>query len=122
MAEALVAPTKLPIKNIQGRVSFRCSTRDYLPIIGPVADTPAMTTTFAAYKRNKYATIDQAGNYHRNLFINVGHGSRGLAYTPLAAEILASVISGEPLPIDEQLYRQLHPARFTIRDLVRNKI
>ncbi|HEY7774749.1 MAG TPA: hypothetical protein VIC26_16305, partial [Marinagarivorans sp.] len=61
------------------------------------------------------------GAHYPNLFINVGHGSRGLAYTPLAGELLASIINGEPLPIDETLYCHLHPARFIIRDLIRNK-
>ena len=81
-----------------------------------------MLETFAPYRANKYTTVDKPGQYHRNLFINIGHGSRGLSYTPLAAEVLASVITGEPLPIDEQLYRQIHPARFIIRDLIRNKV
>ena len=123
LAAQLISPAPLPnLRNIQGRASYRCTTRDYLPIVGPVCNTEEMLETFAPYRANKYTIIDQPGQYHRNLFINIGHGSRGLSYTPLAAEILASVITGEPLPIDEQLYRQVHPARFIIRDLVRNKV
>ena len=122
LAAQLITPNALPpLQNLQGRASYRCTTRDYLPIVGPACNHEKMLEAFAPYRANKYTTIDQPGQFYNNLFINIGHGSRGLSYTPLAAEILASVITGEPLPIDEQLYRQIHPARFVIRDLVRNK-
>ncbi|BCD98558.1 bifunctional tRNA (5-methylaminomethyl-2-thiouridine)(34)-methyltransferase MnmD/FAD-dependent 5-carboxymethylaminomethyl-2-thiouridine(34) oxidoreductase MnmC [Marinagarivorans cellulosilyticus] len=122
LAAQLITPNTLPsLQNLQGRASYRCTTRDYLPIVGPVCNHQKMLEAFAPYRANKYTTVDQPGRFYNNLFMNIGHGSRGLSYTPLAAEILASVITGEPLPIDEKLYQQIHPARFVIRDLIRNK-
>jgi tRNA 5-methylaminomethyl-2-thiouridine biosynthesis bifunctional protein len=119
----LIKPQSLPqLQNVSARVSFRCATRDYLPIIGPVCDATATCAAFGAYRNNKYSVVDSPGHYHQGLFINVGHGSRGLAYTPLSAEIIASTICGEPLPVDMKLYKQLHPARFLIRDLNRGII
>jgi tRNA 5-methylaminomethyl-2-thiouridine biosynthesis bifunctional protein len=55
------------------------------------------------------------------LFVNTAHGSRGLTSTPLAAELLASQLCGEPLPLTPRLHRALSPARFIIRDLCRNR-
>lgn len=107
---------------LSGRTSFRCTTRDYLPFVGPVANSEAMKDVFSRYRKNKYAIIDRTGQYHNNLFVNVGHGSRGLAYTPLCAEVISSLITGSALPITQELYKQLHPSRFLIRDLAQNKI
>jgi tRNA 5-methylaminomethyl-2-thiouridine biosynthesis bifunctional protein len=106
----------------KGRVSFRCTTPDYLPIVGPLADADAMMDRFASLRQNAKAPIDDTGVYQPGLFINVGHGSRGLAYTPLCAEYLACLIGAEPLPLSRDQILALHPARFLIRDLGRNKV
>jgi tRNA 5-methylaminomethyl-2-thiouridine biosynthesis bifunctional protein len=87
-----------------------------------VPDITPFTQTFGDYRKSKNWRIDALGAYHPNLYINVGHGSRGLTYTPLAAEVLACIITGEVLPIAETLYKHCHPARFTIRNLIRNKL
>jgi tRNA 5-methylaminomethyl-2-thiouridine biosynthesis bifunctional protein len=49
-------------------------------------------------------------------------GSRGLSYAPLTAEILAAEIAGEQPSLPRELLNALHPARFIIRDLKRNRI
>ena len=53
--------------------------------------------------------------------INIGHGSRGLAYTPLCAELLAAHINQEILPLPRELANALNPARFLMRDIIKNK-
>lgn len=105
-----------------GRVSFRCSSPDYLPLVGPVPKFEQNRNLFAAYRYNFKQSIDSPGEYHPNLYVNYAHGSRGLAYTPLCAEALASLICGHPLPVSRSLMLHLHPMRFLIRDLARNKI
>lgn len=104
-----------------GRVAFRCTLPDYLPAVGPVADELAMVDTFAPLKKNARAFVQGTGQYLPGLYINIGHGSRGLAYTPLCAEILAAHINHEPQPLANELVRALNPARFLIRDLIKNK-
>ena len=56
------------------------------------------------------------------LYLDTAHGSRGLSSAPLAAELLASQICGEPPPLDRQLCRALAPALFLIRELARGRI
>ncbi len=48
-------------------------------------------------------------------------GSRGLCSAPLAAELLASQIVGEPLPLDKDTLAALHPHRFWVRKLLKGK-
>ncbi len=108
--------------SLSGKVGFRCTTPDYFPIVGPAPDIEQMTTNFAFLSKKANAVIDSLGSYHPHLYVNLGHGSRGLCYTPLAAETLACQIAGHPLPISRSLLKHLHPGRFLIRDLMRNKI
>lgn len=106
---------------LTGRVGQRCTTLDYLPIVGPVADPAAMRERFAALAKNANTIPTTAGAYCPDLYVNVGHGSRGLTSTPLCAELLAAQITGEPRPLPRELVQALSPARFVLRDLIRNR-
>jgi tRNA 5-methylaminomethyl-2-thiouridine biosynthesis bifunctional protein len=109
------------LENLSGRVAFRCSLPDYLPAVGPVPNVERMIQDFAPLRKNARAHINSCGTYLPGLYINIGHGSRGLAYTPLCAEILAAQINQEILPLARELTNALNPARFLIRDLIKNK-
>ncbi|MFL0809773.1 MAG: bifunctional tRNA (5-methylaminomethyl-2-thiouridine)(34)-methyltransferase MnmD/FAD-dependent 5-carboxymethylaminomethyl-2-thiouridine(34) oxidoreductase MnmC [Agarilytica sp.] len=105
-----------------GKVGFRCTAPDYLPLVGPVADVDTMKTQFAFLSKKANAVIDAPGEFHDGLYVNIAHGSRGLCYTPICAEVIASLVSGDFLPVEHSLYRYIHPARFILRDLKRNKV
>jgi len=107
---------------LSGRVAFRCATPDYLPLVGPVPDRVAFLEDYAPLRKDARANIPKPGRYWPGLFVNLGHGSRGLAYTPLSAELLAAQITGDPLPLGRDLVEALHPGRFLIRDLMRNRV
>jgi len=111
----------LAVENLHGRVAFRCTLPDYLPLVGAVPHEHTMLEDFAPLRKNARAAIYKTGAYHKGLFINIGHGSRGLAYTPLSAELLAAQINQEILPLPRELAKALNPARFLIRDLIKNK-
>lgn len=111
----------LALEQLDGRVAFRCTLPDYLPLLGPVVDTEPMAQDFAPLRRNARAWLDKPGSYLPGLYLNIGHGSRGLAYSPLCAELLAGIINGEPLPVPRELANALNPARFLIRDLIKNR-
>jgi tRNA 5-methylaminomethyl-2-thiouridine biosynthesis bifunctional protein len=103
------------------RVGFRCASPDYLPLAGPVPDREAFLLRFASLRRNARTPIATRGQYLPGLYLSTAHGSRGLTSTPLAAELLASQVCGEPPPMSRELIRAIAPARFIIRDLCRNK-
>ncbi len=108
-------------ESLEGRVAFRCSLPDYLPCVGALPLVDKLVEDFAPLRKNARAGITTSGSYWRGLYINIGHGARGLAYTPLCAELLAAQINDEHAPVPRDLANALNPARFIIRDLTRNK-
>lgn len=109
-------------ENFEGRANFRCTTNDYLPIVGAVPNAQQFKQQYERLRHDATSTLESLGSYHPNLYIHCGLGSRGLSYAPLTAEILASEISGEIPPLERELRLAMHPARFLIRDLKRRKI
>lgn len=117
----LVASAGLKPGALAGRAAVRCTTPDYLPLVGPVADQEAMAARFADLTRNARADIPLAGSYVPGMWLNCGLGSRGLTYGPMAAELLASQLCGDFPPLPRPLVLALHPARYIIRRLKRNQ-
>ena len=106
---------------VSSRLGIRSTTKDYLPRVGPVEDRSACELFFADLKRNARKTIPGQAPLLSGLYINSGHGSHGLTTTPLAAEILASIITRENLPVTSEVFAATHPLRFLIRDLKKQK-
>jgi tRNA 5-methylaminomethyl-2-thiouridine biosynthesis bifunctional protein len=75
-------------ENLEGRVAFRAVARDRLPLVGPL------------------------GN---GLFGAFAYGSRGLLWASLAGELIASMLEGEPLPVERKLAAAVDPGRFALR-------
>jgi len=107
---------------LPGRTQWRCASPDYLPLVGPAPDRAMFLQRFAGLRDNARRAIAAEGAYIVGLYLNTGHGSRGLTSTPLAAELLASQLCGESLPVEPEILRALAPARFLLRDLGRNRI
>jgi len=75
-------------ESVDGRVSFRAVAPDRLPVAGRISNE--VHGAFA-------------------------YGSRGLLWSTLAAEIIASNLEGEPLPVEGALCDAMSPARFARR-------
>ncbi len=73
---------------VQGRVAFRAVAPDRLPIVGKVDE---------------------------GIHAAFGYGSRGLVWSALAAELIASELEGEPLPLEATLVDAMRPGRFAER-------
>ncbi len=97
---------------INGRVGLRTAAPDRLPLVGTLPDAEAST-------RND-ATLDSLPR-RAGLHALLGLSARGLVWAPLAAELLASQLEGEPLPMERELARAVDPARFHLRALRRGK-
>jgi tRNA 5-methylaminomethyl-2-thiouridine biosynthesis bifunctional protein len=106
---------------LTGRVGFRCTTPDYLPIVGPVADYPQSLQTLQPLAKNAKTRLPISADFYPNLYVNIGHGSRGLTSTPLCGELIASYICHSPSPVGWQLSRALNPARFLVRAICRKE-
>jgi len=110
------------LNKLEGRANFRCTTRDYLPIVGPVPDVSAMLEIYESLRVDARKDSPVMGTYLPNLYINCGMGSRGLGYAPLTAEVLAAEIHQQLGPLERELRKAMHPSRFLIRDLKKKRI
>lgn len=106
---------------LQGRAAFRCTSPDYLPIVGPVADAQAFAEAYAVLGRDARQVPDVACPWLDGLYVNSGHGSRGLITAPLSGELVAAWVCGEPLPLPRAVAEACHPNRFALRRLIRGK-
>jgi tRNA 5-methylaminomethyl-2-thiouridine biosynthesis bifunctional protein len=90
---------------LRGRVGFRTVAPDRLPLVGRLPDVDAAGGTERLRDVPRYP----------GLFGLLGYASRGLTWAPLAAELLAAGLEGEPLPLESTLADALDPARFVLR-------
>ncbi|MFC4158011.1 bifunctional tRNA (5-methylaminomethyl-2-thiouridine)(34)-methyltransferase MnmD/FAD-dependent 5-carboxymethylaminomethyl-2-thiouridine(34) oxidoreductase MnmC [Chitinimonas lacunae] len=96
---------------VGGRDCARPGTRDRLPVIGPVADSRLL--------RPKHAGSLHLAPRLPGLYTLNGFGARGLTWALLGAELLASQIEGEVLPLERELVAAVDPGRFAAKDLER---
>jgi tRNA 5-methylaminomethyl-2-thiouridine biosynthesis bifunctional protein len=74
-------------ESLDGRVAFRAMSLDRLPVLGALPSEPG-------------------------LFACLALGSRGMTWTALAAEIVASRIDGDPMPVERDMLAALDTGRF----------
>lgn len=113
--------SELPATVLDSRTALRVNTRDRLPLVGPLADLPAMARQYAGLSRNARQLFNEPGHYHTGLYVSAGHGSNGLSTSALAGEYLASLICGDSLPLDRQSAEAINPCRFLIQDLKKQR-
>ncbi|WP_317204373.1 FAD-dependent 5-carboxymethylaminomethyl-2-thiouridine(34) oxidoreductase MnmC [Janthinobacterium sp.] len=94
---------------LAGRTGFRCVAPDRLPLVGALPDARA------AGRCERLRDVPR----WPGLYGLLGYASRGLIWAPLAAELLAAQLDGEPLPLEANLAAALDPARFLLKDLRR---
>ena len=104
---------------LEGRAELRCVSPDYLPLAGPIPDVSAFREDFAALGFDAKQVLERKGTYQPGLYLSTGHGSRGLSYAALCAELIASQLLNEAPPVSRELQRAVAPARFVIRDIIR---
>lgn len=100
-----------------GRVALRCTTSDYLPLVGQLVDVIALKSA-----PPRPSASPQSLPWLTGLYMNVAHGSKGFTTAPLCAEILACLICNEPLPISTELAGLLNPNRFLLREMGLKKL
>jgi tRNA 5-methylaminomethyl-2-thiouridine biosynthesis bifunctional protein len=120
LAERLQADALDPA-TLQGRAAFRCTSPDYLPIVGPLADAEAFAERYAVLAKDARQVPEAPCPWLPGLYVNSGHGSRGLITAPLSGELIAAWLEGEPLPLPRTVAEACHPNRFALRRLIRGE-
>lgn len=118
-------PSQLSIDEssiIDAKAAIRCTTPDHQPIVGQVPHQDELIETFAGLRKGKSYGFTHYNSPYQGLYVFSGLGARGLCTAPLAAEMLVAELCDEPLPVPNHISALLHPNRFIVRDLKRNKI
>jgi len=113
------AGIELTPANLDGRAAVRAASPDKSPYAGPIPMADAWREDYALLGKDATRIPEREGQHYRGLWISAAHGSRGLASAPLCAEVIASRLCDEPLPLEAPLVDHLHPGRRIISALIR---
>ena len=94
---------------LAGRVGFRPASPDRLPMVGAVPNAAESTP-------EPGTPLDHVPR-HPGLYAITGFGARGLVWSALVAEVLASQLHGEPVPLERDLIAAIDPARYLLKPM-----
>ena len=104
------------VLNNQAHTAIRCTTRDHFPYVGELTDYDSLKKS---YDMNESATYPIASL--PNAYLLTGLGSRGLCSAPLLAEVLASKINKESLPVANYIDEKMKIPRQWLSYISKNK-
>ncbi|GGP18992.1 bifunctional tRNA (5-methylaminomethyl-2-thiouridine)(34)-methyltransferase MnmD/FAD-dependent 5-carboxymethylaminomethyl-2-thiouridine(34) oxidoreductase MnmC [Silvimonas iriomotensis] len=108
-SQALFADCAItPAQTGRTRLCVRPGSADRMPLVGALP--------LPAHQQGKAHQLFHIRRYP-DLYGLLGLGSRGLTFAPLAAELIAAQLNGEPLPLERDLVQAIDPARFLLRAL-----
>ncbi len=96
---------------LEGAVGFRCAAPDHLPLVGAVPDMAAALMRKASLTGAHLADLPR----REGLYCATAFASRGLVWSALAGELLASLLENEALALEGDLADALDPGRFVLR-------
>jgi tRNA 5-methylaminomethyl-2-thiouridine biosynthesis bifunctional protein len=102
----------LDMESVQARVGWRSQTLDYMPLAGQLLDETELRKHPPRYNANPESLPWLDG-----LYVNAGHGSKGMITAPLCGELIAGLAINSPLIVNPQLASKLNPSRFLLREL-----
>ncbi len=98
--------------SVQARVGWRSQTLDYMPLAGQLLDEDRLRKY-----PPRYNAKPESLPWLKGLYVNAGHGSKGMITAPLCGELIAGLATTSRLIIDSQLASKLNPSRFLLREL-----
>ncbi|WP_417868711.1 bifunctional tRNA (5-methylaminomethyl-2-thiouridine)(34)-methyltransferase MnmD/FAD-dependent 5-carboxymethylaminomethyl-2-thiouridine(34) oxidoreductase MnmC [Vibrio furnissii] len=113
-------PTLVDTRDNASRQGIRCVSRDHLPFVGSIGNLDAILRQYHDLVHQDEQHAEPVAHYP-HLYGLLGLGSRGLSSAPLLAEVLASIICGDPLPLPVDVMETLHPSRMWVRRLRKGK-
>ena len=111
----------LNAQTLAGRAAVRAASPDKSPYAGPVPVADAWREAYQGLSKDASKVPDTLGEHYPGLWISTAHGSRGLSSAPLCAEVIASRMCGDPLPLEAPLVDHLHPGRRIISAIIRGE-
>ena len=99
------------VNSVRGEVGMRCVVRDRMPLVGPIVDLGRAREIAATLTGAHAADMPRLPG----LFCAIAFASRGLAWTALAAECIASQLEAEPLPLECAIVDAIDPGRYAVK-------
>ncbi len=102
----------IDMESVQSRVGWRSQTLDYMPLAGQLLDEEKLHQNPPRYnaKPESLPWLD-------GMYVNAGHGSKGMITSPLCGELIACLATKNALPLEAALASKLNPSRFLLREL-----
>ncbi len=120
----LLAARKWPEFKFLGReqvrgtkTGYRLSTPDKLPMIGPLCDPEWLQRNYSRVLKGAKSIQAPPLESPPGEWLLTGLGSRGITYSSLGSEILAEWMTGNPVPLEQDLLEHIHSSRFFVRKL-----
>ncbi len=101
----------IDLNSVQSRVAWRSQTLDYMPLAGQLINEEILRDNPPRYNANPADLPWLDG-----LYVNAGHGSKGMITTPICGELIASLATNSDLPIEPKLACRMNPSRFLLRE------
>ncbi|MEJ5174448.1 FAD-dependent 5-carboxymethylaminomethyl-2-thiouridine(34) oxidoreductase MnmC, partial [Erwinia sp. MYb416] len=111
-------PQEIDVSDAKARCGVRAATRDHLPMMGALPDYAATLHQYETLAQQQQA---EPAPVYPGVFVLGALGSRGLCSGPLAAEVLAAQLCGEPIPLDSTALAATSPNRYWVRKLLKGK-
>jgi len=109
-------------EGLQGRVGWRATTPDRLPLVGALPLPMSQLQAAARPVRlEQPRLIPRRQDVRGGLYVISGLGSRGITWAALAARLLAHWVAGSPCPVAADLRDALDPARWLSRQASRKQ-
>ena len=100
------------VRDVQGRVAWRSQTLDYMTLAGQLLDEAALRANPPRYNANP-ADLP----WLQGLYVNAGHGSKGMITAPICGELIAVLATNSTLNLSAKLASKINPSRFLLREL-----
>ena len=119
--DELLAAFRSVVKTAEDRqvlsqwAGVRGVARDRMPIIGPCADRTQFARQYSETVKGDARRRYPPAAYRQGLYLSQAHGSRGFTTAYLAAEIIASGICAEPIPVGVDVLQRISTNRMLIR-------
>jgi len=98
---------------LRGYIGVRTVTHNRLPLVGRMVDETQALAHASALRGAHLRDLPRLPG----LYVALAYASRGLTWAALCAELIASQVEGEPLPLESDLADAIDPARLLLRAL-----
>ena len=106
--------------SLEGRVSFRAMQKDHFSILGSAPDYQACMEQYKGLKHGRPVSRYEDAICEEGLYVNCGHGSRGLTLSPLLSAALARHIVDDFYCMPVSHITAVSPIRFMVKELKRS--